>query len=667
MGILLVPADITQIEAVAEQGSSAALRRRAELLLLFDQGLPTKEVAEKVGLSPSRARYWRRRYISDGMQIFAVSTSQSTGDSAFEDADQPEDLMEGTALQYEVVELPQGEQSDLPQMEINETYQLEQIGAPHEQVEPAQEESARLTQEIANQPVSLDELRQRYPTNLRRAEHMRDLALELFDATKTTHQLPNDQRRLLEVAAMLQYLIESQEDETSNKAGYLFILSNPLTDLNDSENSILEDILRYQHEKVDLEPHADPAEGLPAVDEALPLAAILRIAQGLDSSQSQETTIRAIETTPQRLDILVAGPRAKKDARSAKKAARLWSSLFNHKVSLEVEFKVKFEDERLAALLNRTAPGVQVDDPLAEAGRKVLGHHFGQMVLHEDGTRLGEDIEELHDMRVATRRMRSAFDVFSDAYDPKEIKPYLKGLRATGRALGRVRDLDVFMEKAQGYLDTLPEEKRHGLDPLLLIWQNERKIEREKMLAHLNSESYLDFKQQFLEFLSTPGAGELKHDRTTPHLVQHVAPILIYSRLAAVRAYSSILDIASIEQLHGLRIEFKKLRYTLEYFREVLGEAVKDLIEEIKTMQDHLGDLNDADVACDILRGFLDDWESRQMYKPISERDNPQPIVAYLAAKHAERYFLTTTFQEVWQKFESPEMLANVASAIAVL
>lgn len=667
MGILLVPADFAQIEAVAEQGSSAALRRRAELLLLYDQGLPTKEVAEMVGLSPSRARYWRRRYVSDGMQIFAVSASQSTDDSALEEADRLQGLIEGTALQYEMVEPAQGEHSDPPQMEINETPQPEQIGLPHEQVEPAQGENVELTQEIGNQPVSLDELRQRYPTNLRRAEHMRDLALELFDATKTTHQLPNDQRRLLEVAAMLQYLTESQEDETSSKAGYLFILSNPLTDLKDSENRILEDILRYQHEKVDLESLDDPGGGLPAVDEALTLAAILRIAQGLDSSQSQETTIQAIESTPQKLDIHVAGPRAKKDARSAKKAARLWSSLFNQKVSLEAVFEVKFEDDRLAALLAKTTPGVKIDDPMVEAGRKVLGYHFGQMVLHEEGTRLGEDIEQLHDMRVATRRMRSAFDVFSNAYDHKEIKPYLKGLRATGRALGSVRDLDVFMEKAQGYLETLPEEKRHGLDPLLLIWQNERKIEREKMLAHLNSESYLNFKQQFLEFLSTPGAGELKHDRTTPHLVQHVAPILIYSRLAAVRAYSSILDIASIDQLHGLRIEFKKLRYTLEYFREVLGEAAKDLIEEIKTMQDHLGDLNDADVACDILRSFLDDWEARQMYKPISERDNPQPIVAYLAAKHAERYFLTTTFQEVWQKFESPEMLTNVASAIAVL
>jgi CHAD domain-containing protein len=116
-----------------------------------------------------------------------------------------------------------------------------------------------------------------------------------------------------------------------------------------------------------------------------------------------------------------------------------------------------------------------------------------------------------------------------------------------------------------------------------------------------------------------------------------------------------------------LRIEFKKLRYSLEFFREVLGEGSKELINEIKNLQDHLGDLNDADVACNILRQFLDDWESRQVYKPISERDNPEPIVAYLAAKHAERYFLISTFHDVWLRFDQPQMRSKLATAIAIL
>lgn len=317
----------------------------------------------------------------------------------------------------------------------------------------------------------------------------------------------------------------------------------------------------------------------------------------------------------------------------------------------------------------RKNPGIKADDPMAEAGRKVLRFHFAHMLSHEKGTRLGDDIEELHDMRVATRRMRAAFEVFGVFYKPKLVKGHLKGLRATGRALGRVRDLDVFMEKARHYLETLPGEERPDLDMLLNAWQQERDIERDKMLAHLDSESYQQFKQDFNEFVSTPGAGArpISRNDPKPDLVRYIAPVLIYTHLADVRTYETIITNATIEQLHALRIEFKKLRYTLEFFREVLGEQAREVINDIKILQDHLGDLNDANVACQILRDFIESWEERQMELPLQERKNPEPVVAYLASKHAERHNLMVTFPEAWAHFNRPELLESIALAISVL
>ncbi len=100
-----------------------------------------------------------------------------------------------------------------------------------------------------------------------------------------------------------------------------------------------------------------------------------------------------------------------------------------------------------------------------------MTYHFAEMLRHEEGTRLGEDIEALHDMRVATRRLRAAFEVFGPAFDKQTLKVHLAGLRMTGRTLGAVRDMDVFMEKAQKYLQTLPEARQSGLDPLLEHWK----------------------------------------------------------------------------------------------------------------------------------------------------------------------------------------------------
>jgi CHAD domain-containing protein len=664
MGTLIDTADLAQIESLAAHGSTAAIRRRAQLLLLYDQGLPTREVAEQVDLSASRTRFWRRRFIFEGMAIFAENTPQSETPPQSQEENATDQLSRDSIADH-------GEPTVQERSEETDEFT---ISTDQEFAEPADDypipsEDSLLTpeEEQDNEPVSIDELRQRYPANLKRAEHRRDLALELFDATQPIHYLPFEQRRLLEVAALLQYLTENQDDPNSNKSGYLFILSNPLTDLNEDENKIVESILGSLHGK--LSSITDVDQMPPQSDrEAETLTSLLRIAHGLDASRTGETTIDSIEVDTRGFTVLVSGPKAKLDARKAKKGAKLWNKMFDEKIRFRVVYQLgEDSDKRLEALLAKNKPGVKPDDSLSEAGRKVLGYHFGQMVAHEAGTRLGEDIEELHDMRVATRRMRAAFEVFQDAFETKAVKKHLKGLKATGRALGRVRDLDVFMEKAQHYLASVPQEERSGLDPLLMLWENERQEDRQTMLQHLDSQDYVDFKRKFLEFVSTPGMGAKPIPETKPQLVQHVVPVLIYTRLASVRAYGPLLDAATIEQLHSLRIEFKKLRYTLEFFKEVLGEQTKALIEEVKILQDHLGDLNDADVACSILREFLDEWESRQIYRPINERENPEPVVAYLASKHAERYFLTTSFQEAWGKFDRPEMRANLAAAVAVL
>jgi CHAD domain-containing protein/transposase-like protein len=319
--------------------------------------------------------------------------------------------------------------------------------------------------------------------------------------------------------------------------------------------------------------------------------------------------------------------------------------------------------------LQRDSPGLLPSDRIDEAGRKVLLFHFVEMLSHEEGARQGEISEELHDMRVATRRMRAAFDIFQEAYEERTIKTRLKGLRAAGRALGRVRDMDVFIEKAVIYQQSLPEELRSGLEPLLTAWHQERDLYRSQMLGYLDSHRYLEFKEDFYLFLQAPGA-EPNLDATVgprPFLVRDFAPVLIYNRLAAVRSFDAVLANASLDQLHALRIEFKKLRYAVEFFREVLGEQSEDVISALKTMQDHLGDLNDARVATQRISQFMEDWETRQAQLPLAQRQSPEPILAFLAAKHAERYHLMVAFPEAWAVFNRPEFRQNLALAIAAL
>jgi CHAD domain-containing protein len=313
--------------------------------------------------------------------------------------------------------------------------------------------------------------------------------------------------------------------------------------------------------------------------------------------------------------------------------------------------------------------GMTADDTLAEAGKKVWLFYFAEMLDHEQGTLQGDDIEELHDMRVATRRMRSAFDIFSPAFPTKIMEHQLKGLRKIGRVLGTVRDLDVLLEKAVSYQDKLDENEKPGLQPLLDDWSKTIEQKRLKMAKHLHSEAYQNFKYNFNLFLQVPETSDSQPvlDDGTYSRVRDVVPVLVYSRYAAVRAYEAILPTASVNQLHALRIEFKKFRYTLEYFREILGEGIQKAIGELKHLQDHLGELHDADVACQLVIDFMQEWDNNQLQRPITERQNPEPIATYLAYLHAERYRLTSTFPELWRKFNRAEFRQIIAQAVSTL
>jgi CHAD domain-containing protein len=281
---------------------------------------------------------------------------------------------------------------------------------------------------------------------------------------------------------------------------------------------------------------------------------------------------------------------------------------------------------------------------------------------------LGKDIEELHDMRVATRRMRTAFDLFGQAFDPKVMKHYLKGLRSVGRVLGDVRDLDVILEHARDYQSRMEPEEQPGLGPLMLSWQQVISKKHSKLTRHLQSDGYQAFKLEFNAFLHSSGQTHngVGESVMNAHL-RDLVPVLIYGQYAAVKAYEAVLPIATIAQLHALRIEFKKFRYALEYFREILGEQAGKAIGEIKLYQDHLGMLHDADVACQLVDAFLGSWDKEQLAQAIQVRQNPEPIVSYLAFLYAERYRLMNSFPDLWRNFSRPEFRLLIAQAISQL
>lgn len=112
-----------------------------------------------------------------------------------------------------------------------------------------------------------------------------------------------------------------------------------------------------------------------------------------------------------------------------------------------------------------------------------------------------------------------------------------------------------------------------------------------------------------------------------------------------------------------MRVDCKRLRYTLEFFRDVLGPGAKGVISEVVTVQDHLGGLNDADVATRLAVEFLERW----CRKEGRERISIHGVLQYLLSKQDELHSQLNGFPEVWRHFARPQVRQRLALATSAL
>jgi CHAD domain-containing protein len=250
-------------------------------------------------------------------------------------------------------------------------------------------------------------------------------------------------------------------------------------------------------------------------------------------------------------------------------------------------------------------PGVTAEDHVGEAGRKVMKFHLARMLAREAGTREGVDPEELHAMRVATRRQRAAWRVFGASFRPGRTKRYRRGLREIAARLGAVRDLDVLLDAADAYRADLPVSEQRALEPLLADWREHRDDARVLLVRELDSDGYRRWVDDYRDFVRTEGVAVMPVGPTQPHHVRDTAASRIWAAYEQVRGYEPVLRWADVETLHELRIAGKWLRYTLEFVREALGDDAAPLIARVTALQDHLGLMNDADVSASMARTFL--------------------------------------------------------------
>lgn len=234
-----------------------------------------------------------------------------------------------------------------------------------------------------------------------------------------------------------------------------------------------------------------------------------------------------------------------------------------------------------------------------EMVHRALGAHVAQFLGFISDVPLDRDIEDLHQARVAVRRMRSDLRTFGPVVDSAVVAPIIEELKWMGGCLGEVRDRDVLLELLATQVERLPPEDAQSAAIFPQRLQAERTEAFAAMVEELSGERAKRLEGILVALASTPPVLEI----CGPAPARPVVPALVnrpFRRL--VRAVHGLGANPTDEELHNIRILAKRCRYAAEAAEPVSGKPAVRLARDLARLQTILGNLQDSSVAQHWLR-----------------------------------------------------------------
>ncbi|MDO8879449.1 MAG: CHAD domain-containing protein [Coriobacteriia bacterium] len=275
--------------------------------------------------------------------------------------------------------------------------------------------------------------------------------------------------------------------------------------------------------------------------------------------------------------------------------------------------------------------GVTARTPLAEAAPAMLRAKAEPLFELEAAARGGADADAVHDMRVASRRLREVMRLLAPLYPSRDFRRWYRRARSITRALGPVRDSDVFIEEFGALGRRLGEGGKRAVTFMLGYRMGQREAELEALNDAL---SRLDLAERRASF--TKMAGSIAESSDAGRSLAEFAHAAVAERATVVfDAQPAALAEADIEAQHALRIDYKRLRYAVEAFAPCYGDEFGQLHGTLTAFQDTLGELHDLHVFADMVRS--PERVEAALRAGVSENDLAE-VAALLDALARERF-----------------------------
>ncbi|NQT68689.1 MAG: CHAD domain-containing protein [Desulfobacteraceae bacterium] len=286
-----------------------------------------------------------------------------------------------------------------------------------------------------------------------------------------------------------------------------------------------------------------------------------------------------------------------------------------------------------------------------EAAKIILRFLLQVMKINQNKIEKDLDTEFLHDFRVAIRRTRSALSQIESVFPPESIGRFKKDFAFVGKLSNQLRDLDVYLLKEETYKAMLPSGLRDDISPLFGYLRKQRSKALKKVISGLESKKIARIMQDWESFLNEP-------QQISPTASNAGLPIIRLARKRIYQQYRSIVKAGNLilektedEKLHALRIECKKLRYLMEFFSSLFArQTIDSLIEQLKKLQDNLGDFNDLCVQQDYLMDIAGEM-------PAIDPNSQKVLVAIgslIGTLNRNKQIVKNAFAKTYTNFAAP-------------
>ena len=282
---------------------------------------------------------------------------------------------------------------------------------------------------------------------------------------------------------------------------------------------------------------------------------------------------------------------------------------------------------------------IRRDSPTRDVVQAAIASSVKRLLDHDPGVRLGDDPEQVHQARVATRRLRSDLRTFGSLLVPEWDEALRDELKWLGAELGAVRDIEVLLELLRAKVDRLGKAHTRIGEQLIARLVHSWEEARVELLHGMRSVRYARLLDRLVDAAQQPA---LLPSADAPAI--EILPALARRPWRKLRRdINALPDVPRDEQLHAIRIRAKRARYAAEAIAPAVGRETRELARSVAALQDVLGDHQDAVVATNWLRDIARNAETNDevfvagMLAGMLRRDERRTRAAWPAAWRAAR------------------------------